>query len=96
VKNAGNFIFFPMMMQSLVRTQRRLFLYNSSSSFTQRLQFFQSAAGFCNQSEIENQAPPPRPEQDYDVVIVGGGMVGAAVGCGLGMYEFFSEQPLAD
>jgi hypothetical protein len=23
-------------------------------------------------------------------------MVGAAVGCGLGMYEFFSEQPLAD
>lgn len=25
-------------------------------------------------------------EDEYDVVIVGGGMVGAAVGCGLGMY----------
>lgn len=25
-------------------------------------------------------------EDEYDVVIVGGGMVGAAVGCGIGMY----------
>jgi len=25
-------------------------------------------------------------EDEYDVVIVGGGMVGAAVGCGIGMF----------